>query len=248
MVPLDPGAPRHAVQSRVLAIIPAYNEAASLPAVLHDLREHVPCSDVVVINDGSIDATSAVARAHGAWVIDLPINLGIGGAVQTGLIFAHRGGYDIAFQLDGDGQHLAAELPKIIDPVLENRFDAVIGSRFLDVRSYRVPWNRRLGIQVLNLVCSVLSGTRVTDATSGFRAYNRTAIALLARMYPQDYPEPEVIITLRKHRLRVGEAPVRMQPRLAGHSSITPIRSTYYMAKVTLALIIHALGPAKELP
>jgi glycosyltransferase involved in cell wall biosynthesis len=248
MVPLDPSAPRLVMQPRVLAIIPAYNEAASLPGVLQDLHEHLPCADVVVVNDGSTDATSTVAKAHGAWVIDLPINLGIGGAVQTGLIFAHRDGYDIAFQLDGDGQHLAAELHQIIDPVLEDHFDAVIGSRFLDVRSYRVPWNRRLGIHVLNLVCSLLSGTRVTDATSGFRAYNRTAIALLARMYPQDYPEPEVIITLRKHRLRVGEAPVRMQPRLAGRSSITPIRSTYYMAKVTLALVIHALGPAKELP
>ncbi len=248
MAPLDADAPRLAIQPRVLAIIPAYNEADSLPGVLHDLKGHLPCADVVVVNDGSTDATSAVARAHGVWVVDLPINLGIGGAVQTGLIFAHRGGYDLAFQLDGDGQHLAAELHQIIDPVLEDHFDAVIGSRFLDVRSYRVPWNRRLGIHVLNLVCSLLSGTRVTDATSGFRAYNRTAIALLARMYPQDYPEPEVIITLRKHRLRVGEAPVRMQPRLAGRSSITPIRSTYYMAKVTLALVIHALGPAKELP
>lgn len=248
MAPLDADAPRLAIQPRVLAIIPAYNEADSLPGVLHDLEGHLPCADVVVVNDGSTDATSAVARAHGVWVVDLPINLGIGGAVQTGLIFAHRGGYDLAFQLDGDGQHLAAELHHIIDPVLAGNFDAVIGSRFLDVKSYRVPWNRRLGIQVLNLVCSMLSGTRVTDATSGFRAYNRTAIALLARMYPQDYPEPEVIITLRKHRLRVGEAPVRMQPRLAGRSSITPIRSTYYMAKVTLALVIHALGPAKELP
>jgi glycosyltransferase involved in cell wall biosynthesis len=231
----------------VLAIIPAYNEAASLPDVLHDLQEQMPCADIVVVNDGSSDSTSAVARAHGAWVVDLPINLGIGGAVQTGLIFAHRSEYDVAFQLDGDGQHLAAELHRIVDPVLAGRFDAVIGSRFLDVRSYRVPWNRRLGIRALNFVCSVLSGTRVTDATSGFRAYNRTAIALLARTYPQDYPEPEVIITLRKHRLRVGEAPVRMQERLAGSSSITPIRSTYYMAKVTLALVIHALGPAKEL-
>ena len=205
-------------------------------------------ADVVVINDGSTDATSAVARANGACVVDLPINLGIGGAVQTGLMFAHRGDYDVAFQLDGDGQHLAGELQHIIDPVLAGRFDAVIALGCLGVRSYRVPWTRRLGIQALNLVCSLLSRTQVTDATSGFRAYNRTAIALLARKYPQDYPEPEVIITLRKHRLRVGEAPVRMQPRLAGRSSITPIRSTYYMAKVTLALIIHALGPAKELP
>jgi glycosyltransferase involved in cell wall biosynthesis len=232
----------------LLAIIPAYNEAAALPGVLRDLQEHLPSADVVVVNDGSTDATSAAARAHGVNVIDLPINLGIGGAVQTGLIFAHRGGYDVAFQFDGDGQHLAAELPRIIDPVLMGRYDAVIGSRFLGMRSYRVPWNRWLGIQTLNLVCSSLSGIRVTDATSGFRAYNRTAIALLARKYPQDYPEPEVIITLRKHRLRIGEVPVRMQPRLGGRSSITPMRSTYYMAKVTLAIVIHALGPARELP
>ena len=248
MVPRDLARTELVPRPRVLAIIPAYNEATALPGVLRDLQEHLPCADVVVVNDGSTDTTSAVAKAQGAWVVDLPINLGIGGAVQTGFIFAHRGDYDVAFQLDGDGQHLASELPRIIDPVVAGDFDAVIGSRFLGVRSYRVPWSRRLGIQALNLVCSILSGTRVTDATSGFRAYNRTAIALLARTYPQDYPEPEVIITLRKHRLRVSEVPVRMQARLAGRSSITPIRSTYYMAKVTLALVIHALGPAKELP
>jgi glycosyltransferase involved in cell wall biosynthesis len=248
MVPPERARSAPELPPRLLAIIPAYNEAASLPDVLRDLNAHFPCADVVVVNDGSTDATSATARAEDVWVIDLPINLGIGGAVQTGLIFAWRQGYDVAFQFDGDGQHLAAELPHIIDPVLAGRYDAVIGSRFLGLRSYRVPRNRWVGIQVLNLVCSFLSGTRVTDATSGFRAYNRTAIALLARRYPQDYPEPEVIITLRKHRLRVGEAPVRMQPRLGGRSSITPIRSTYYMAKVTLALVIHALGPARDLP
>jgi glycosyltransferase involved in cell wall biosynthesis len=237
-----PAVPR---EPRVLAIIPAYNEADSLPTVLADLQEHLPCADILVINDGSTDATSAVARSHGAWVVDLPINLGIGGAVQTGLTFAARGGYDVAFQFDGDGQHLAAEAQRIIDPVLRGELDAVIGSRFLGVASYRVPWNRRLGIRALNAVCSLVSRTSVTDATSGFRAYNRVAIAVLARDYPQDYPEPEAIITLRKHHLQVGEVPVEMRLRVAGRSSITPLRSTYYMVKVLLAVIIRALGPAE---
>ena len=229
----------------ILAIVPAYNEARSLPAVLDDLRAHAPGVDILVVNDGSTDATSAVARAHGARVVDLPINLGIGGAVQTGLLYALRRGYAVAFQFDGDGQHLAAEASRILQPVLDDRYDAVIGSRFLGVRSYRVPWNRRLGIRALNGVCSVLSGTRVTDATSGFRAYNRVAIAILTRDYPQDYPEPEAIITLRKHRLRVGEAPVEMRMRTEGKSSITPLRSTFYMAKVLLAVVVRSLGPAE---
>jgi glycosyltransferase involved in cell wall biosynthesis len=234
-----------AAESRVLAIIPAYNEADSLPTVLCDLRTHIPRADVVVVNDGSTDATSAVARAHGAWVVDLPINLGIGGAVQTGLTFALRGGYDVAFQFDGDGQHLAAEAPRLVQPVLDDTYDAAIGSRFLGVASYRVPFNRRAGIRTLNVVCSALSRTTVTDATSGFRAYNRAAIAVLAHDYPQDYPEPEAIITLRKHRLRVGEVPVEMRQRIAGRSSITPFRSSYYMVKVLLAVVIRALGPAE---
>lgn len=229
---------------RVVAIIPAYNEATSLPYVLRDLKDHCPDADVVVVNDGSIDATSAVARRNGAYVINLPINLGIGGAVQTGLIFALRDGYDVAFQCDGDGQHLAAEVHRIVTPILNGHSDVVIGSRFLGTASYHVPWSRRIGIRALNFVCSALSQIRVTDATSGFRAYNRAAIAVLARDYPQDYPEPETIITLRKQRLRVSEVPVEMRGRLAGRSSITPIRSTYYMAKVLLAVVIRALGPA----
>lgn len=229
----------------VLAIVPAYNEVKSLPAVLDDLHTHAPGVDILVVNDGSTDDTAAVARAHGAWVVDLPINLGIGGAVQTGLLFALRGGYAAAFQFDGDGQHLAIEAPRILQPVLDDRYDAVIGSRFLGVQSYRVPWNRRLGIRALNGVCSVLSGTRVTDATSGFRAYNQVAIAVLTRDYPQDYPEPEAIITLRKHRLRVGEVPVEMRMRSEGKSSITPLRSTFYMAKVLLAVVVRSLGPAE---
>jgi glycosyltransferase involved in cell wall biosynthesis len=247
MPPPDPVAAALGRGRRVLAIIPAYNEAASLPTVLNDLREHVPYADLLVVNDGSKDATSTVAKANGAWVIELPINLGIGGAVQTGLTFAHRADYDVAFQFDGDGQHLAVEVHRIVNPVLDGQRDVVIGSRFLGVKSYRVPWNRRIGISTLNRVCSALSGTSVTDATSGFRAYNRAAIAVLAREYPQDYPEPEAIITMRKHRLRVGEVPVQMRERVAGRSSITPIRSTYYMAKVLLALLIHSFGTAGDL-
>jgi hypothetical protein len=248
MRPPDDEMQAQKAEARVLAIIPAFNEADSLPTVLCDLHTHIPRADVVVVNDGSTDATSTVARAHGAWVVDLPINLGIGGAVQTGLTFALRGGYDVAFQFDGDGQHLAAEADRLVAPVLDGTFDAVIGSRFLGVASYRVPRSRRAGIRTLNVVCSALSRTSVTDATSGFRAYNRAAIAVLAHDYPQDYPEPEAIITLRKHRLRVGEVPVEMRERLAGRSSITPFRSTYYMVKVLLAVAIRALGPAEARP
>ena len=230
---------------RVLAIILAYNEAGSIRAVLSELRACLPSVDVVVINDGSADNTSFIARGFGASVIDLPVNLGIGGAVQTGLIFANREGYDAAFQMDGDGQHLASQVDRLVAPVLADEQDAVIGSRFLAVRSYRVPRIRHLGIRALNAACTVLTGIKITDATSGFRAYNRAAIAVLADDYPQDYPEPEAIIMLRKRGLRIGEVAVAMQERRFGQSSITPVRSAYYMIKVLLAVLIRSLGPAE---
>jgi len=224
---------------KLLVIIPAYNEAASIAAVIADVRAALPEADIAVVNDGSADATAAVARAAGPdAVIDLPVNLGIGGAVQTGYLYAARGGYELAVQIDADGQHDPRELAHILQPLCEGRADCCIGSRFLQRTGYRAPWNRRLGIWFFTWMIRWMTGKRFTDPTSGFRAVNRPIIELFARDYPEDYPEVEAIMLLERRGLRVCEASVVMRGRQAGRSSITPLKSLYYMLKVTLALCI----------
>lgn len=226
--------------ARVLFIIPAYNEEASLGAVVGDLRAAHPAADIVVINDGSTDRTATVARRLGVALLDLPYNLGIGGAVQAGLLYAARGGYDVAVRCDSDGQHRADQIGALLDPVLRGEADVVIGSRFLVPGDYRAPLARRCGIAVFQIVNSLLLRQRITDNTSGFWAYGRRAIVFLAREYPHDYPEPEAVVTLCRHGFRVGEVAVAMRERQGGRSSITPLRSIYYMGKVLLAIGISA--------
>lgn len=222
--------------NRLLFIVPAYNEQASLPAVVRDLRAHHPTADIVVVNDGSSDATAGVARALGVRLVDLPYNLGIGGAVQTGLLLAARECYDVAVQFDGDGQHRADQIAVLLDALRQPECDVAIGSRFLGPAAYQPPLLRRLGIAIFRIVNSLLLGQQITDNTSGFRAYNRRAIAFLAREYPHDYPEPESIVTLCRHDFHVREVPVVMRQRQGGNSSITFFRSIYYMCKVLLAI------------
>lgn len=226
--------------ARVLFIIPAYNERESLPLVVRDLRDHYPAADIAVVNDGSTDGTAAIARFLGVTVLDLPYNLGIGGAVQTGLLFAAYQGYDVAVQFDGDGQHRADEIAKLLGAVEEGRCDVAIGSRFLQPSTYEPPLMRRLGIAVFRGVNSLILGRTITDNTSGFRAYNRAALTFLARDYPHDYPEPESVITLCRYGFRVSEVPVSMRERQGGQSSITFWRSIYYMCKVLIAIVISA--------
>jgi glycosyltransferase involved in cell wall biosynthesis len=224
---------------RELIIIPAYNEEKALGGVLSAVRAEAPGFDVLVVNDGSADGTSAAARAFpGVKVIDLPENLGIGGAVQTGFLYARKRGYDLSVQVDGDGQHKPSEIPKIAGPIRAGEADAVIGSRFLGERSYAGHPFRRAGIAVFELINRLLLGERITDSTSGFRAYNRRAIEVLSETYPDDYPEPEAIYILRRRGLRVREVPVEMTLRAGGKSSITLFRSLYYMVKVTLAILV----------
>ncbi|MFN8512970.1 MAG: glycosyltransferase family 2 protein [Chloroflexia bacterium] len=226
--------------AEVLFIVPAYNEESSLPGVLSDLRLHQPAADVVVVNDGSTDRTAAVARAHGAMLLDLPVNLGIGGAVQTGLIYAVRQGYRVAVQFDGDGQHRADQVASLLDPLLRGECDVVIGSRFVRAGSYRAPLMRRCGIAIFRMVNSLLIGQAIHDNTSGFRAYNRAALAFLAADYPDDYPEPESVVTLARNGFRLREVPVLMRERQGGRSSITFARAIFYMGKVLLAILIGA--------
>jgi glycosyltransferase involved in cell wall biosynthesis len=227
---------------REIIIIPAYNEEKNIAAVLAAVAADAPGFDVVVVNDGSTDATSSVARSFpGITVIDLPENIGIGGAVQTGFLYARAHGHAVAVQVDGDGQHKPSEIEKIAAPVRAGEADAVIGSRFLDRSRFAGSPFRRAGIAVFQLVNRALLRERITDSTSGFRAYNRKAIEVLAESYPDDYPEPEAVYILRRKGLRVREVPVEMNARAGGRSSITLGRSLYYMVKVNLAILVLIL-------
>jgi hypothetical protein len=225
-------------------IIPAYNEARSLPGVLREVRAAAPDFDVLVVNDGSGDETSEVARSEGCAVLDLCFNLGIGGAVQAGFKYAVEGGYDVAVQVDGDGQHPADQIEALSRPILEEGFDMAVGSRYLVPGRYEGGRLRRLGNTVLSRMCSLLSGQGVTDSTSGFRAYGPRALAYLARRYPTDYPEPESIVLLTRRGMRITEVPVRMRERQYGRSSITGLRPLYYMVKVGLALVLDVIKEA----
>jgi glycosyltransferase involved in cell wall biosynthesis len=224
---------------RRLAIVPARNEEGAVGGVVDELRAFDPGLQVVVIDDGSTDRTAEVARAAGAVVVRHPFNLGIGGAVQTGFRYALEHGFDVAVRLDGDGQHDPGELPALLEPLLADEADIVVGSRFKDGSgTYKVPLARRLGIRLFARVVSLLVRQRVTDTTSGFQAVNRLAIRLFAADYPHDYPEVEATVMVVRHRLRLKEVPARMRERAAGRSSITALRSVYYMVKVLLAIFV----------
>jgi glycosyltransferase involved in cell wall biosynthesis len=229
-------------RQRIVAIVPAYNEAASLPYVVRDLRGSGLPMDIVVVDDGSRDETSAVARQLGVAVVTLPFNLGIGGAHQTGFQYAVEWGYEIAVQFDGDGQHLAREIPALLGPIEEGVADVVVGSRFaIKGHGYRGARTRRLGGVMLSGLIRMLSGQVHTDVTSGFRALDARALHVAAADYPQDFPEPESLLTFRRYNLRVTEVHAAMQGRVGGVSSINLWRSVYYMVKVTLALCIERL-------
>ena len=232
---------------RKAAIVPAYNEAGSIRAVIAEIREADPEFEVVVVDDGSLDATAEIAEQAGARVLRLPYNLGIGAAVQTGLQFACEEGFDVAVQIDGDGQHDPRELAALLEPVLSGRADISVGTRFAGERRYRASFSRRIGIALFAGIVSLIVRQRVTDTTSGFRAMNRRGICLFAADYPHDYPEVEATVLVFRHRLRMVEVPVAMRQREAGRSSITAFGSLYYMGKVSLALFVGLLRPRPAL-
>jgi glycosyltransferase involved in cell wall biosynthesis len=223
---------------RRIAIVPALNEEEAVRGVIDEIRAFDPGFDIVVVDDGSTDRTAGIAADAGAHVLRLPFNLGIGGAVQTGYRFAFERGYDIAVQVDGDGQHDPVQLPLILEPVLSGAADLCVGSRFASGSGYQSSFMRRLGIRLFAWVVSAVVGQKVTDTTSGFRAVNRRGIALFAADYPHDYPEVEATIMCVKHKLRLHEVPVEMRERAGGESSITALRSIYYMTKVLLAIFV----------
>ncbi len=225
---------------RVLALVPAFNEAANLPRVLDGLRAAAGAlrQDVAVVDDGSSDDTAAVARGWGALALRSPVNLGIGGAVQIGYLWARAHAYDIAVQIDGDGQHDPADIAALVGPLLEGRADLVVGSRFLEAGGFRSTSLRRAGIRYLSALLRLRCGARFTDPTSGFRAAGPRALDLFAASYPSDYPEPESLALAVRAGLRVVEVPVRMREREHGDSSIGALRTLYYLLKVTLALVL----------
>jgi glycosyltransferase involved in cell wall biosynthesis len=223
---------------RIAAIVPAFNEARALPALAEAFRARAPSVDVCVVDDGSRDDTARVAASLGFSVLRLPVNLGIGGAVQAGYLWALAHGYDVAVQVDGDGQHNPAYIAALVAPIEAGAADVVIGSRFLADGGFRSTFMRRAGIRYLSWFLLVRCGARVTDTTSGFRAAGRRAIELFARYYPSDYPEPEAIALAKRAGLRLTEVPVRMSERAHGQSSITLLRTFYYLVKVSLALVL----------
>jgi glycosyltransferase involved in cell wall biosynthesis len=224
--------------ARGLVIVPAYNEERAIRPVVERARRESPGFDVVVVDDGSTDCTAQEAEAAGAKVLRHPFNLGIGGAVQSGYRHAFDEGYDLAVQVDGDGQHDPAEIEALMRAMGTDGVDMVYGSRFLENSGYRAPAGRRIGIRLFSFVLSKIVRQRVTDPTSGFRLCNRRAIELFARDYPHDYPEVEAILMVHAHRLRMMEVPVRMNTRQGGRSSITSMESAYYMLKVLLAIFV----------
>jgi glycosyltransferase involved in cell wall biosynthesis len=225
---------------RKLAIVPAYNEQGMVGRVVRDIGRQAPDFDVLVVDDGSTDATAAEAEAEGAAVISHPYNLGIGGAVQSGYKYALRCDYDVAVQVDGDGQHKPEYLPQMLAALKTggDEADMVYGSRFRGDPGYRVPFGRRAGNMIFSVVLSAITRQRITDPTSGFRMTNRRGIELFARDYPHDYPEVEALLMLHAHHLRIHEVHVRMNARGFGRSSIDYPRSAYYMVKVLLALFV----------
>ena len=224
---------------KILVIIPAFNESAIIAKTVSEVREKAPKADVLVVNDGSTDETLAILQREGIEHLNLRSNLGIGGAVQSGYIYARENGYDYAIQIDGDGQHDPAYIMSIIEQMQKDGADIGIGSRFIDGKGFQSSGLRRFGIRFLSQLIHLTCGTRVLDVTSGFRVANRRMIELYARDYSDDYPEPEAIVAATAHGAKISEYPVLMRERKTGTSSISAFKSVYYMIKVSLAIIMY---------
>lgn len=227
---------------KCLIIIPAYNEAANIEKVINNIVQNYPQYDYVIINDGSTDKTEKVCINAGYQVLNLPINMGIGGAVQTGYRYAKKNNYDVAVQIDGDGQHDVAFLENMLKLLESGEADVVIGSRFVQKEGFQSSQIRRVGIRFLSILARILTGVQVRDITSGYRVVNRRFIEIYANDYPADYPEPEAMIIAAVHGGIIKEYPVVMRERENGTSSITFKKSVYYMIKVTLAMLVRRLS------
>ncbi len=224
-----------------LVIIPAYNEGGSILRAVEDIKTHAPGFDYIVINDCSTDDTLEVCRKHELNYVNLSVNLGIGGAVQTGYLYGCQYGYDLAVQFDGDGQHDGAYLERMAEELLRTGSDMIIGSRFIEKEGFQSSGLRRVGIRYFSALIRLLTGKRVTDPTSGMRMVNRDVMEIYAKSYPKDYPEPESVTAVLRMGKKVTEIPVVMKKREEGTSSIGGVKSVYYMIKVTLAVLMERL-------
>ena len=233
------------LDKKVLVIIPCYNEEDNIVNTVENLRAECPEVDFLVVNDCSTDSSAELLRKHHYPFLDLPVNLGIGGGVQCGYRYARANGYDVAVQMDGDGQHDPAYLMQVVQPVLDGKLDMCIGSRFIKCEGFQTSFMRRVGIRFLSWLIHILCGQRILDVTSGFRATGPQLTAYFAEHYASDYPEPEAILAATLAGFRVGEAPVVMKERQGGVSSIRSFKSAYYMIKVSLSLIIDRLSIKK---
>lgn len=229
------------MDSDTLVIIPAYNEEASIAHVIRSIRQHAPDADIVVVNDGSRDRTAEVAEQAGATVLNLPFNVGIGGGMQTGYLYAHKKGYQYAVQIDADGQHDPADLPRLLRHAKNGDGDMILGSRYVERTAYKSSFMRRIGMIFFSGLVTVFAGQAVKDTTSGYRVVNKRLIDLFSSYYPVDYPEVEAIVYLKRQGYTLLEVPTEMRERQAGTSSITPLKSAYYMIKVALALFMNVL-------
>ena len=234
---------------KTLIIIPAYNEQENIEKVVKSLADNCPECDYLIVNDCSTDSTPQICDDKNFSHIDLCCNVGIGGGVQSGYIYAAQNGYDCAIQIDGDGQHDPAFINKIIEPIEKGEADVVIGSRFIEKEGFQSSGMRRLGINFLSTLIKMMTGTRVLDVTSGFRAVNRKYIEHFSREYADDYPEPEAIVSASLTGAKIKEVPVIMKERDGGVSSISPLKSVYYMIKVSLSILLYRItfkGGAKK--
>lgn len=229
---------------KTLLIIPAYNEEKNLPLLLTSLQQNCPQCDILVVDDCSIDRTRKVCENFNVNVVSLSVNLGIGGAVQTGYKYASYFDYDIAIQVDGDGQHNCEYISSLIDKISDG-VDLCIGSRFIEKQGFQSTFLRRVGIDYFSKLIKILSKKFITDPTSGFRACNRKVIEVFAKEYPTDFPEPETVVNICKKDFSICEIPVIMNARVEGKSSITKIKSIYYMIKVSIAIIIASISSAQ---
>ena len=224
-----------------LIIIPAYNESENIEKTVFAIKEKASDFDYIIINDCSTDNTRKICEKNGFNIINLPINLGIGGAVQTGYRYGYEEGYDLAVQVDGDGQHDPQFLTGMAEYLVAKEIDMVIGSRFIEKQGFQSSGTRRLGIKYFTLLIMLLTGVKITDPTSGLRMVNRDIMKIFAYDYPKDYPEPESVVAILRQNKRVEEMPVIMKAREGGVSSISPRKSIYYMIKVTLAILIERI-------
>lgn len=228
-----------------LIIIPAYNESECIEQTVRNIEMNIQDFDYIIINDCSTDNTKEICEQNGFNVINLPVNLGIGGAVQTGYMYGMRHGYDVAVQVDGDGQHDAAFLQQMADCMEETGVDMVIGSRFIEKKGFQSTGARRAGIKFFTWLIRLMTGETVTDPTSGLRMVNRKVMKEFAVNYPKDYPEPETAVAVLHLGMKIKEVPVIMHERIGGVSSISMKKSVYYMIKVSMAIVIERMRRRK---